>query len=476
MRPLFAAIALASLFAARGAHAQEEPKPEPQKAVEVDLLSQPGESKPSAEAPKPRPPVPVGESPARRLPDYDPRGPEKTSVGDVLIWVPRVVLAPFYLVHEYVVREPLGYLATTAERKHWQVKVYDFLTTENHKAGIFPTAYVDFGVKPAVGFYAFADDFIVDNNDVRLHFGTWGPKWLNVAVTDRVRLHNGATIAAIASLYRHSDALFFGIGPRTTNDTKSRFNEKIVDFAAEYYVPFSVWSFLRTRAGFRQGRFEDRGCCGVDLADRVAAGELSLPPGFDGYDIGYQAANLTIDSRTRKPVPGSGVRVELLGETAQQIQGSGRSWVRYGGTVGGFLDVGRMRTVGLKAMVGFADPLHGSDIPFTEQIVLGGNRQMRGFLPGRMVDRSGAILELEYTWPVWIWLDGTFRASLGNVFGEHLQDFSTKLLRLSTGIGLRSKGNPDSAFELFTGIGTETFEDGFKVTSFRFVIGNVRGF
>src|SRR5882672_4084403 len=51
----------------------------------------------------------------RELPDYDGRGGQPTTPGKVLLWVPRIAFFPFYLVSEYVVRRPLGWLITSAE-------------------------------------------------------------------------------------------------------------------------------------------------------------------------------------------------------------------------------------------------------------------------------------------------------------------------------------------------------------------------
>jgi hypothetical protein len=457
--------------------------PAPSSSAEAKAKPEGAEKKPAAAAkeaakePKTkRPPVPPGLSEERTLPEYDPRGPRPTTVGDVAIWVPRVIFFPPYLVTEYLVRKPLGFFVSTVERKQWHIAVFNFLTTADHKAGIIPTALVDFGFKPSVGLYGFADDFIWQRNDVRAHFGTWGPRWINAGITDRVRLANDATVAAVAEFLHRPDAVFYGLGPRSTNEMKSRYTQQIADVGVEYVVPFMHWSFFRARSGFRQGKFEAEGCCGTELAQRVAAGELALPPGFDGYKIGYQSLLLTLDTRMKRPNPESGFRVELAAEDMQQAQANGRNFIRWGGIGAAYLDLGRARTVALKTTVRFADSLKGDDIPFAEQVVLGGARQMRGYLPGRLVGRSAAVAEIEYRWPVWVWLDGTMHAALGNVFGTHLEGFSTKLLRLSTGIGLRSNGSPDHSFEILTGFGTETFEDGLRVTSFRFVVGGTRGF
>ena len=39
--------------------------------------------------------------------------------GSWALWIPRVVLSPFYAVNEYVMRRPIGAFVTHAEREHW---------------------------------------------------------------------------------------------------------------------------------------------------------------------------------------------------------------------------------------------------------------------------------------------------------------------------------------------------------------------
>ena len=101
---------------------------------------------------------------------------------------------------------------------------------------------------------------------------------------------------------------------------------------------------------------------------------------------------------------------------------------------------------------------------------------MRGFVPGRLIGRSATAATLHYHWPVWVWLDGSIQLSIGNVFDKHLENFAFKLLRFSGAIGVQSTGSRDSALEILFGIGTETFEHGAQITSFRLVFGSHYGF
>jgi outer membrane protein assembly factor BamA len=154
-------------------------------------------------------------------------------------------------------------------------------------------------------------------------------------------------------------------------------------------------------------------------------------------------------------------------------------WLRYGAAAAGFLDLsGHDRVIGLYLAAAFADPVgkNAGPIPFTEQILLGGNAPLRGFLEGRLVDRSALIAKLEYTWPVWVLLDGTLSMEAGNVFDRHLSNFEPELARLSFTMGVRAHGRRDQPFEALVGVGTKPLEEGGEIDSFRVVFGANHGF
>ena len=110
----------------------------------------------------------------RALPDYDGRGRPQTP-GQKALWVPRVLLSPLYFVSEYLVRRPLGYAITAAEKAELPGALYDFFAFgPDHKAGIVPITLLDFGFEPSVGLYAFWDDAGFQGHDLRLRGSTWG--------------------------------------------------------------------------------------------------------------------------------------------------------------------------------------------------------------------------------------------------------------------------------------------------------------
>ena len=128
---------------------------------------------------------------------------------------------------------------------------------------------------------------------------------------------------------------------------------------------------------------------------------------------------------------------------------------------------GYQRLLGLSVMAEFADPtIERGEIPFTEQVTLGGARPMRAFLSGRLVDRSAAVAQLSYEWPVWVFLDGGLHYAVGNVFGEHLDGFEPGLLRQSFTLGLRSI-RAETTFEILSG-SAQTFDEGSEIESCAF--------
>jgi len=422
------------------------------------------------------------ESKPRAVPDYGGRGAPQTTAGDVVIWVPRVVAAPLYLTSEYLIRRPLGAVVRYVEKKRVPQELVDFFTFDkSHKVGFAPTAFVDFGLLPSVGVYFFWDDFLAQNNDLRLRAGTWGPKWLAFGITDRIRLADRSVISWHAEWTRRQDWLFYGLGPLSKQANESRYAATIFDTSAALDHEITRALHVHTAVGLRDARFGDGRCCGdPTIRARAAAGQLTVPPGFaDGYTIGYQRLGVTLDTRPKRPGPQHGVRLEVQGQPAFNLkQSPGNAWVRYGATAAGFVDVtGTNRVLSLGVSSLFADPIEGGGtIPWNEQIVLGGTQYMRGFRPGRLVDRSAFIATLQYQWPIWVWLDGTMHVATGNVFGAGLKGIDPKLFRLSSGIGLRTSNSPDNQFELLVGFGTDTFSEGTRVSSFRLAIGATNGF
>ena len=426
------------------------------------------------------PAPPGGESPKRAVPDYGGRGGDPATAGDVVLWVPRILLSPLYVVSEYVIRRPLGWLITTAEQKQWPSAIKNFFTFgPDKKAGVVPTFFLDLGFRPSVGIYAFWDDLLGPGNHLRLHFSTFGPDWVQGAVADKIPVGKDAFFDIRLEGIHRPDQVFHGMGPSSRQFNRARYGLDKLQARPVFETTWWKGSRITVEGGVRYVDFRDDACCGdPSIERRLQDGLFTAPPGYrDGYTEVYERGEFTIDTRDPRPASQTGMRLELEAEEGSNVRRSADNWVRYGASIGGFLDVHNNRTVSLSATTLFVDPIsQGAVIPFTEQVVLGGSGPMRGFLFGRLIDRSAAVATLKYRWPIWVYLDGSIQGALGNVFGPQLQDFKAKLLRVSSAIGVESVGTADHTFEILLGFGTETIETGANVNSVRFLFGTNRGF
>ncbi len=442
---------------------------------------------------------PIDRDSRRKVPDYDGRGEAPTTAGEVLLWVPRVIFSPVYFVSEYVVRRPLGALVTAVEKQEVVDKVFDFFTFgPDNNIGLAPTGYLDFGFRPSVGLYFFWNDFLAKDNDLRARAATWGPEWLRLYLKDRLELWEGHDLTARGEFMRRSDWVFHGLGPESGSD-EARFQSTSLQAGLLYEAELWRSSEFTSYTTVRSVRFNlAQGCCEEpSVAQEIARGRYERPFGADGYTIFVQGVTAELDTRPlRRPrslrrgsdyvsPPGSGVRLQVRGEHAtaldDNVQPTGEvarsHWLHYGVSMGGYLDVRDQRVLGLSLIADFVDPVSAdTGIPFTEQVSLGGDRPMRGFLQGRLLDRSSAVAQLEYQWPVWMWIDGAVHYAAGNVFGKRLEGFDLGLLRQSFGMGLRATSSRDHVLELLVAFGSKTFDAGGGIENVRFVLGATSGF
>lgn len=465
-----------------------------------------GEQDRAESAATPRGPEPIADDDKRPLPDYDGRGDEPTDAGDVALWVPRILLSPAYVVSEYLVRWPLGKVVTWAEKNDLPALMIDFFTFgPERKAGIVPTALIDFGLRSSVGLYFFWDDYVAHGQDLRLRAATGGSHWFLVNAAHRTWLDYAKEDTSVEARFeyrRRPDFVHHGVGPRAEDEVESVYEAQRIEGGLKFRSRYWRSSSVETYLAVRDESFYDTGCCwpeDVRLGTRVAQGSLPFPPGFDdGYTVFLQRAQASLDTRQLRDEhvgegsdyvspPGTGLRLALRGQLAEGLRATPplslnapdrHYWVSYGATLGGFLDLDdHQRVVGLSAIVDFADPLLDQTvIPFNELVSLGGERPMRGFLEGRLLGRSSLVWRFEYRWPVWVWLDGTAHYSVGNVFGEHLEDFDAELLRQSFGLGVRSIAARDHSFEVLLAFGTRPFDEGGTIENVRFVLGTSSGF
>lgn len=458
---------------------------------------------PAPEAPKPSvapesdPPLAPGRDPRPR-PDYG-SPPEHRPWTDHLLWIPRTLLAPVYVASDLVSR-PLTALAVIAEKNHWRVHLYEFFTFgENHQVGVFPTGRIDTGFDPSLGVYVFWND-VWGSSDLRARATTGGSDWWSANAQWRVPLGR-ETLAFAVEFSKRPDSAFHGLGKDSSAEA-ARFDEQRLETRIRYRAPLGSRFAMTTIIGQQWLVFDADGATGgeTSLAEAIDTGRFSAPPALDGGVLALSAAAFVdFDTRTGRFTPrpraasdydhvsGTGVagaayvsqHVGLRRTRASPSQPAQLpSWIGYGARAVGTLDVtGRQRRLELELYAAFTDPLPGAgDVPFTEQVSLGGSRPLRGFGGRRLLDRSGAAATLRYRWPVWSALDGVLHCAAGNVFGPRLRDFALQELRASFGAGITTAAAADQSFEILWAFGTEVFEAGGAIESTRLTVGTSANF
>jgi hypothetical protein len=421
--------------------------------------------------------------PPRPVPDYDGRPEPPPSTADRLLWIPRVGLYPLYVVSEYVIRRPLGFVVSNVEEKEIPQKVMEFFTFGAEQQGAWaPTLLIDFGFRPSAGLYFKYDQLFFEENGIRVHFATWGPDWISATVADRIEPEGSPwEVQLRGEATRRPDGLFFGIGSRSADELRSRYQWRLLDLEWSFRSE-EFWrsSLFQAWTGIRDMEFGTDTCCsGLPVDERVQRGDFeALPPGFEqGYFIYRQGARFSVDTRRERPAAGTGVNLEVWGEHSFDLESPvDRRWLRYGGSAGLYVDLtGENNVLSATLSTSLVEPLSG-EIPFTELVELGGEGPMRAFRNGQLIGESTLAAIAEYRWPIWMWLDASLHVALGNVYDGQFEQFELDGARLSFGAGVRSSNERDHSFDLMLAFGTEPLDEGGQIESVRFVFGGTRAF
>jgi hypothetical protein len=394
----------------------------------------------------------------RAVPDYDGRPDPPPDAGEVLIWVPRLVVAPIYLFVEYLVRRPWGFAITKSEHLMSE-------TSEEENFGLAPSFLLETDRRPALGLMATWRELGGQHSDLRTYFAFGGIDWQRAIANYRIGVDQDASVALRIEAFRRPDQLYYGLGPEASTSRKSRYAADMLDGIVQLRAPAFPLLHLSADSGIRGTRFEAPPCCDApSVRERVLRGQLERPPGFDGAVTWRQMLGLGFDTREPRGARGTGLAVDVDATHAMHLEPleQGR-WIAWGGAASGEVDVtGTERMLGLQLAVRFADPLGSGEVPFDELASLGGEPLMRGFIGGRLRDRSAAVATLGWRFPLWPYLEAHTEVACGSVWGAHLDGLSSDDLRLSFGGGIRTDrpAPEDWVLELFVGAGTERFADG----------------
>lgn len=424
---------------------------------------------------------PATPRPERRpLPDYDGRPEANRLALDIALGIPRAIFGPIYFVAEYLLRRPLGLVASSVTESERSEQALDYFRFgPDRRYTLIPTLRVDAGQRTNLGFYFHARDAGAEDNDIRFTAAFGWLDWLSADFVDRWT-HGDLVVEGHADFDLRGDALFWGLGREASVTKRSGF--EWTGAGASLGFHHRVWrrSQVSLDAGVRwyetRNRSDDQG---PSLIEGAAAGLYPLPAGFEEDVItGHVRGRLLFDSRRQPPAAETGVRLELAASVhADIVEGGGeRSWVDWFARFAGLVDLsGNRNILGFHLLARFTDRIRG-EIPFLSLPELSGPGVMPGFRPGMLRGASLLSSRISYRWPIASFLEGEIDISVGGAFAEYLRDIRPEDLRLAFHIGIHGTPRRDHFFQLLFGLGTAPFGEGTRVDSLRFIFGGSRAF
>jgi len=453
--------------------------PAPDASIEQDVVGPPAPSVSTA-----LPPASAGTGIERPVPAYG-RPAAPSTPGEAFVWGPRAILYPVHLAAEYVVRRPLVSFTSFGDRHYLWQRTYDLFTWNDGRAGVYPIADVEVALKSTAGVALFSRATETSPNSVHASAAASNEGTFDLRVRDHVDLwgpgRGGAYVHA--TWVRRPDGMYFGQdGISRQSDLRYYAYD---DRAAQIGVDGRLggMNLVSVELAARDVDFstDTRSASRQSIATSYGGvGQPPLPAGFGGYGVLGPRLALALDSRDpRYEHPtGTGVRFEGYVGYTTTLRGASASFVPWGASLAGFWDVsGVNHVLALEVAARFTEAITGA-VPFTELPTLGGQRLLGGFYGGRFRDESAIAAEVQYRYPIWIYVDSELFAGVGNTFPDHLDGFALDRLYLSYGIGLRTTFSREVSIVAMAGAGTRRFDDpDFRfVDATRLTVGAVRGF
>lgn len=212
-------------------------------------------------------------------------------------------------------------------------------------------------------------------------------------VTFRDKTLFGGKLALATFLFAFTDgaARFYGFGPGSPRSAETNFGDREIGFALS--AGYTVVDHIQIVVG---DRYRD-----VDVVrgavqslpftrDAFAAAEV---PGLNGFTTHAQRVSLVYDTRDQASLPTRGIRAEAFVEESFEALGSSSGFTRYGLEAKGFFPVDDARYV--TAVRFSCDQVRGSNVPFLERSILGGEDTLRGFGRNRFIDRASVLASIE---------------------------------------------------------------------------------
>jgi hypothetical protein len=193
------------------------------------------------------------------------------------------------------------------------------------------------------------------------------------------------------------------------------------------------------------------------IRDKFSVAEIPGINGFTAHAQKFAIVYSTLDSPT---LPTYGGYARLSVEASAKMLGSSAGYRHYEAEFKGYIPLDNARYISVFRLV--YNQTLGSDVPFLEQSILGGESTLRGYGRNRFIDNSYFLLNLEERIRLFRWEVFNVKADwelapfidFGAVM-ERLDKSGTKSFEFNPGIGFRAVVRPNIIGRVDMGLGKD---------------------
>ena len=227
---------------------------------------------------------------------------------------------------------------------------------------------------------------------------------------------------------------FFGLGPESSTSGRSTYG--VEDRSFETGITATASRVVELGALVRWMNADvGPGASGVSLEDRF---DPLRTPGFDtSTDYLVYGGNLTLHLRDADVIPSVGVSVRVDASRYDDRDSDRFDFTRVVGDVQAQIPLGfRNRILAVRVRSSNSVGQHGGSVPFYLMETLGGAESIRGFREYRFRDGRNLLLNAEYRWEIWSYVDFALFYDAGKVFADS-DDLDFSNMQSGYGFGVR---------------------------------------
>lgn len=317
------------------------------------------------------------------------------AVAEAALFLPRTVVDLLFIT--------TGAAAGLLEDEQVVPRLKDTFFSEDHKIGLFPTAFVETGFSPNVGARMIAS---VDNFASTLRAGYGGPD--TTVVESRLRVtgaHPTPTVLSLEWLQdRRTNLGFQGLGPAPEEDSRNAFRPGTTFLAGSYRerrqrlimsLGFRAAPDVELIASnsYKERRVDDAPDAGAGGLSEVFEAE-SIPGAGETTRMTYTEVAARVDTRVSRGPPATGAMVEAYGGLYTGMRDQDADAFGVGARWAAYIPVYRVTNIlSPRIAIDSIHPIGDEPLPFYDYLTAS---DFRGF-DGRR-DKVAMVASIDYRW------------------------------------------------------------------------------